>query len=208
MADNPKTEIELTNLRLIIKTLRQLDTKYLTEFYQDAKDIAKPVQDAVIKAIPSSPPVSGMRARSNRARLGWGVGKRAKSVIIRTNRTIKRKSSFAKGKINTYPIVQVVAQSPGTVLADMAGKTNKITNKRARSRKHEINLFGRGVIVERTYKINGQGLALIDKLNGRFSESPSRFFWPAALSALGSATNKMQGLINKTNEFINKNIGT
>lgn len=205
---NPKTEIELTNLRLIIKGLKDLDKKYLSAFYREAIDIAKPVQAAIIKGIPNTPPVSGMRARSNRARLGWGIGKRAKSVVIRTNRTIKRKSSFAKGKINSYPIVQVVAQSPATVLADMAGKTNKITNKRARSRKHEINLFGRGIIVERTYKINNQGNFLISALNKQFSDPPSRFFWPAALSALGAATQKMQMHINKTNEFLNKMMRT
>lgn len=205
---NPKTEIQFDNLRLIIKTLKEYDKTQLAAFYKEAKDIAKPVQASIIKAIPSRPPARGMRPKSNRARLGWGIGKRAKSVVIRTNRTIKRKSSFAKGKINTYPIVQVVAASPGTVLADMAGKTNNYTNKKPRSRKHEINLFGRGIIVERTYRMEGQGIYLIDKLNGSFSNSPSRFFWPAALEALKPATEKMQIVINKTNEAINRMLGT
>jgi hypothetical protein len=205
---NEKTEIEFSNLKLIIKTLKQLDTKYLSEFYSEAKNIAKPVQDAVIKAIPSAPPVRGMRAKSQRGRLAWGIGKRAKSVIIRANRTVQRKSAFAQGKMNTYPIVQVAAQSPGTVLADMAGKTNRYTNKKPQSRKHEINLFGRGEIVERTYKINNQGIALINALNNRFGGSSSRFFWPAALSALPEATRRMQTLVNAANEKINRMLGT
>jgi hypothetical protein len=208
---NYKTEIEFSNLRLIIKALKDLDKKYLAEFYKEAKEIAKPVQAAIIKAIPASSPVRGMKAKSQRARLGWGIGKRAKSVVIRANRTIKRKSSFAKGKINSYPLVQVVAQSPGTVLADMAGKTNRYTNKKARSRKHEIDLFGRGVIVERTYKINGQGINLINALaggKGVLSSKPSRWFWPAALRAMPEAARKVQNLISKTNGLINKSIGT
>jgi hypothetical protein len=205
---NDKTVIEFSNLRLIIKTLKELDTKYLSEFYAEAKNIAKPVQDSVIKAIPSAPPVGGMRARSQRGRLAWGIGKRAKSVIIRANRTIQRKSAFAQGKINNYPIVQVVAQSPGTVLADMAGKTNAYTNKKPRSRKHEINLFGRGQIVERTYRIEGQGVALINALNNRFGGRASRFFWPAALKALPAAAKEMQGLVNKANEKLNRMLGT
>lgn len=210
MADY-KTEIEISNLRLIIKTLKSLEGKYLSEFYQQAKDIAKPVQASIIKQIPSTAPIRGMRAKSQRARLGWNIGKRAKSVVIRTNRTIKRKSSYAKGKINTYPIVQVVAQSPAVVLGDMAGKTNAYTNKKPRSRKHEIDLFGRGIIVERTYKINGQGLALINALAGAkgvLSSKPSRWFWPSALKAMPEAAKKMQALIGKTNEILNKNMGT
>lgn len=206
-----KTEIEFTNLRLIIKALKDLDKRYLSEFYKEAIAIAKPVQAAIIKQIPSTAPISGMRARSQRGRLAWNIGKRAKSVVIRTNRTVKRKSSFAKGKINSYPIVQVVAQSPAVVLGDMAGKTNRYTNKKPRSRKHEINLFGRGVIVERTYKINGQGLALISALaggKGVLSSRPSRWFWPSALRALPEAAKKMQALVYKTNELVNKSIGT
>ena len=152
-----------------------------------------------------------MRAKSQRGRLAWNVGKRAKSVIIRTNRTVKRKSSFAKGKINSYPIVQVVAQSPAVVLGDMAGKTNAYTNKKPRSRKHEINLFGRGIIVERTYKINGQGVSLINALargKGVLSSRPSRWFWPSALRALPEAAKRMQALVGKTNETLNKIMGT
>lgn len=208
---NYKTEIEFSNLRLIIKALKDLDKRYLGEFYKEAKAIAKPVQAAIIKAIPSTYPVRGMRAKSQRGRLAWNVGKRAKSVVIRSNRTIKRKSSFAKGKINSYPIVQVVAQSPAVVLADMAGKTNRYTNKKPRSRKHEIDLFGRGIIVERTYKINGQGINLINALaggKGVLSSRPSRWFWPAALRAMPEAARKIQDLIGKTNSLINKSIGT
>jgi len=207
---NFKTEIEFSNLRLLIKTIKEIDKRYIGEFYAKAKDIAKPVQAAIIKAIPSSYPIRGMRAKSQRGRLAWNVGKRAKSVIIRTNRTVRRKSSFAKGKINTYPIVQVVAQSPAVVLADMAGKTNKYTNKKPRSRKHEINLFGRGV-VERTYKINGQGLALIRALNGGkgvLSSSPSRWFWPSALKALPQASKAMQELISKLHAVAITVLGT
>jgi len=207
---NFKTEIEFTNLRLLIKVIKEIDKKYLNEFYAQAKNIAKPIQAAIVKAIPSSYPIRGMRAKSQRGRLAWNVGKRAKSVVIRTNRTVRRKSSFAQGKINSYPIVQVVAQSPAVVLADMAGKTNKYTNKKPRSRKHEINLFGRGV-VERTYKINGQGLALIQALSagkGVLSTRPSRWFWPSALKAMPEASKQMQNLISKLHAVANKQLGT
>lgn len=204
---NPQTVIEIKDLRLLIKSLRELDKSYVGEFYKNAKDIAKGVQSAVIKAIPSSAPIRGMRAKSVRGRLAWNIGKRAKSVVIRANRTVRRKSSFAKGKINTYPIVQVVAQSPAVVLADMAGKTNKYTNKKVNSRKHEINLFGRGQIVERTYRINGQGVAMINALSAVKGQA-SRWFWPSALSALPTAAKEMSDLVAKTHEIANKKLGT
>lgn len=208
---NERTEIVISDLRLMIKTLRGLDSAYVGEFYKRAKEIAKPIQKNVIDGIPATPPVRGMRARSNRGRLAWGVGKRAKSVVIRANRTVQRKSAFAKGKTNSYPIVQVVAQSPAVVMADMAGKTNAFTNKKPRSRKHEINLFGRGVIVERTYKINNQGKFLIDALSNSpksVSKNASRFFWPSALKGLPDAKTKMDALIKELHERTNKSLGT
>ena len=204
---NPQTVIEIKDLRLLIKTLKELDKSYVGEFYKNAKDIAKGVQAAVIKAIPASAPIRGMRAKSVRGRLAWNIGKRAKSVVIRANRTVRRKSSFAKGKINTYPIVQVVAQSPAVVLADMAGKTNKYTNKKVNSRKHEINLFGRGQIIERTYRINGQGVAMINARSAVKGRA-SRWFWPSALSALPTAEKEMSDLVAKTHEIANKKLGT
>lgn len=208
---NDKTEIVIADLRLLIKTLKTLDSSYVNEFYNSAKEIAKPVQKEIIDGIPQTTPVKGMRAKSMRGRLAWGVGKRAKSVVIRANRTVRRKSSFAKGKTKEYPIVQVVAQSPAVVLADMAGKTNRYTNKKPRSRKHEINLFGRGVIVERTYKMNNQGRFLIDALNDSpkaVAKGPSRFFWPSALKALPDARKKIDALIKEFHERTNKNLGT
>ena len=204
---NPQTVIEIKDLRLLIKTLREIDKSYVGEFYKRGKEIAKPVQAAIIKAIPSTAPIRGMRAKSIRGRLAWNIGKRAKSVIIRANRTVRRKSSFAKGKINTYPIIQVVAQSPALVLADMAGKTNKYTNKKVASRKHEINLFGRGIIVERTYRINGQGVAMINALS-KVKGDASRWFWPSALSAMETAKGEMSDLIATTHEIANKKLGT
>lgn len=208
---NPKTTIEIQDLRLLIKTLKEIDKTYLNAFYKAAKEIAKPVQQAIQKGIPASAPTRGMKAKSERGRLAWGVGKRAKSVIIKTNRTVRRKSSFAKGKVNTYPIVQVIAQSPGTVIADMAGKTNKYTNKKAKSRKHEINLFGRGEIVERQYRINGQGLKLIEALGGSpkvVEKKASRMFWPSALKALPQAVAEMDKLIDEAHNKANRELGT
>lgn len=205
-----KTEIEFSNLKRIIKVLKEHDKNFLAAFYKQAKDIGKPVQSEIMQAIPSTPPIRGMRARSTRARLGWGIGKRAKSVVIRANRTVQRKSSFAQGKHNEYPIVQVAAQSPAFVLADMAGKSNNYTNKKPITREYEINLFGRGVVTRR-HRINGQGFALIDRLasaKGVISTSPSRYFYPAAERAMPAAKKEMQSLINKVNETANKYLGT
>jgi hypothetical protein len=205
-----KTEIEYSNLKRIIKVLKEVDKKYLAEFYKQAKDIGKPVQDEIIQAIPSTPPIRGMRARSTRARLGWGIGKRAKSVVIKANRTVQRRSAFAQGKHSEYPIVQVVAQSPALVLADMAGKSNTYTNKKPITREYEINLFGRGVVT-RTHRINGQGFALIDRLataKGVISPGPSRYFYPAAERAMPKARKEMQSLLGEVNETANKYLGT
>jgi len=204
---NNVTTIELSNLRKMIKELRQLEASYVSEFYREAKNIAKPIQADIRQAIPASAPLRGMRAVSQRGRLAWGVGKRAKSVVIRVNRTVRRGSAFALGKVNSYPIVQVAATSPALVMSDMA----KNPSGKPRSRKHEINLFGRGEIVERTYAITGQGVGFIAALQSgpRGAESqPSRWFWPAADKSWDDAQDKVAKLIADTNETINKRLGT
>jgi len=199
---NPRTEIVMTDFRKLIREVKKINPAYVQEFYKGAKDIAKPVQQEVIKGIPNSAPVRGMRQVSVPGRLSWGAGKRAKSVVLDVKRTVSRTSGFAKGTSSTYTIAAVAAQSPGTVLADMAGKTNAYTNRKALSSKHMINLFGRGVIVERQYRIRGQGIALI----GALSKAPSRYVWPSALKALPQAVASMDGLLSNLNGIINKNL--
>lgn len=205
MSNNYKSEIAITDFRKLIKELRKIEPTYVSDFYKQAKEIAKPVQAEIIRGIPPSAPISGMRAKSQRARLGWGVGKRAKSVAVKTQRTVKRSSSFAKGKSNQYSVAYVAAQSPGTVLADMAGKSRKWVNKYPLSREHEINLFGRGVIVKRRYKMNNQGVAMIDALTAARSKA-SRFVWPSALRALPQAKKEVARLISKANDVINSRL--
>lgn len=210
MANNVTT-IELKDLRKMIRELRQLDSTYVSAFYKEAREIAKPIQADIVRAIPASAPLSGMRPRSERGRLAWGAGRRAKSVVIRVKRRISRGSAFSQGRAKAYPIVQVAARSPALVMADMAGSSNKVTNKRPQSRKHEINLFGRGEIVERTYPIRGQGIGMIRALSAGVKGArakPSRWFWPAADKGWETAQEKMGKLIEDTNEMINKKLGT
>lgn len=210
MANNVTT-IEIKDLRKMIKELRELNSTYVSAFYKEAREIAKPIQAEIRRTIPASAPISGMRARSERGRLAWGVGFRARSVLIRVKRRVSRKSSFSKGTSPTFAIVQVAARSPGLVLADMAGRSNKFTNKKPQSRKHQINLFGKGEIVERTYAIRGQGIGLIRALSSGVKggrAQASRWFWPAAEKGMPAAQQKMGKLIEDTNEMINKKLGT
>ena len=201
---NPVSNIELKNLREIVKILKELEPTYISEFYKEAKNIAKDVQDQVVRGISTSPPIRGMRAKSIRARTAWGVGKRAKSVTIKANRAVKRGSAFAKGKTDSYPLVQVIAWSPALAIADMAGKTNKSVSV---SRSYDINLFGRGQIVTRDHKVNGQGPAMIAKLTSSKGQ-PSRFFWPSALKGLPGAVEKMDSLVSKLHDKANRELGS
>lgn len=208
---NDKSVIEFSNYRLLIKELKEFEGNALREFYQNAKDIAKPVQAYIQKSIPNAAPLSGMRGKSERARLGWGVGVRPRTVKIRVNKTVQRGSSFAKGKTNEFPIVQVAASSPALVMADMAGKTNAYTDKKPRSRVYQINLFGLGQIVERTHKIDGQGVAMIAALSAGVKGGrgkPSRWFWPAAEKGMEDAAKQMDDLLQDTIDTVNKRLGT
>lgn len=202
---NYKAEIAITDFRALIKELRKIDPAYVRGFFSSAKEITKPVQDEITRGIPPSAPIRGMRPKSERGRLAWGIGRRARSTQIRVNRTVKRKSSFARGRTDQYSIAYVAVRSPGTAMSDMAGRSGTWVNKYEVSREHQINLFGRGTIVTRRYRMNDQGKAMITALNTAKGKA-SRFVWPSALKALPMALNQVTKLISKTNEVINRDL--
>lgn len=204
----------ITDYNDLIRELNRVQPTLVKTLQKDYRKIAKPVQTAVKGAIPASPPTSGIhRNRPNSSRSGfypvakpgrltWGANyqnknKAVKSVLIQTPSPAKAKRVFSRYKTSTFSIARLKVDNAGVVLADMAGKTNKDTNKHAFTREYDYSLSKTG---KRRHRINGQGVAMIRALGGR----ASRYAWPSAEKALPRAKTESKFVLQKAYSIINR----
>lgn len=181
-----RAEVHLSEYYNLIKVLREVDKELLKEFRKKAKAIVKPVQQEIRAKIPTAPPIRGMRRRIEPGRVTWGTGKPAKSALIR----LKNPRKFQGEK--RISIASVHMRSPATIIADFAGKSNKITGK---NKVTPVYAYSRSKSGFRQHKLNGQGEAMIRQLNLVKGDS-SRMIWPGAEKGLPGARDEMQSAIN------------
>lgn len=190
-----RSEVRVSNYYNLLKALRETDKELLKEFRKRAKDIGKPVQAAIKRSIPSTPPIRGMRRRIVPGRLTWGVGKPAKSALIR----LRHPKRFQKRE--RLSLLSIRVGSPATVVADMAGKSNRITNK---NKVTPVYAYSRAKSGFRQHTINGQGENMIDALSVK--GGASRYVWPGAEDAIPEARQQFQIAVDDAVDTINKNL--
>ena len=188
--------LSISDYRWLMKELNEITPKLSNQLRKDWRQIATPVKDRIKETIPIRPPLSGMRKQVVPGRVTWGKGKPARSAIL--------KVADPRPKKNQFRIAQIVVGSPATVIADMAGASNKLTGKLKRTSEYAYSLSRTGF---RTHKINGQGKIMIDTLNARFGSGASRMVYPGAEKALGQARDEMIDSVNEAVKMINRNLG-
>lgn len=114
------SDIVYSNVRELLKMLDSIDPQLKRDLQKQAKEAAKPIQAAIVKAIPDRAPHRGMRGNG---RLSWDnsvnyKGKKipAKSVSV----------NFKSGRSRTAAItslVRVTVNSPIVALLDTAKKS-------------------------------------------------------------------------------------
>lgn len=200
--------LEISNWNEIMKVLNKLDKDYVKELRKDFRGIAKPVQTAIRKAIPSKakPPLSQMR-QVHFGRLAWGSkfgsgAKPSKSVLIQTPSTRSKKAR----RFDTYAIARLQVGSPATVLFDMAGRKNYISGRRGSTPVYDYMYTINGVKVpgKRKHKVTplafAKGLA---SASGSLQIRASRVIWPAAEKALPEARARVDAKISQVNLKVN-----
>lgn len=205
------TRFEITNVDEVLRILKKLDDDYYKQFRREAKEIAAPVRDGIQKELRqytrSNPPLSGMR-QVHFGRVAWGTTyapagrprpKPSDSALIDVPRRMKA------NKYGYRSIVRVVVGSPGTVLADMAGKSNKYTQAYPVTRPYDYmyTIRGQKVPGKREHRITTQGLEMIANLPGR---KPSRYVWKGAEGEIPAARKKIDKSISKINRYINSQL--
>lgn len=199
--------LEITNWNEVMKVLVKLDKTYVKELRTSFREIAKPVQAEVKKAIPSKakPPLSGMK-QVHFGRLAWGSSygkgaKPSKSVLIQTPNVRSRKY-----KNVDIAIARLLVQSPATVLADMAGRANNTKARRGMSVEYDYmyTINGTKVPGRRKHRVSPYNfLGSMSQAESTLKNSASRFIWPAAEKALPKARAQIDAKISEANIKVN-----
>ena len=209
-----KTGIYLTDYRDLITELRKTEPTLIRELQKGYRAIAKPVQKAVKGNIPSLPPTSGIHRKTPQrtvsgfyprvipGRLTWGSNsqnrkKPVRSVLIETPSVAKAARAMRRAKVGVASIARLRVDNAAVVMADMAGKSNKYTDKRKITNEYK---YSRSKTGTRRHKVNGQGRAMIKAL-GR---NPSRYVWPAAEKAIPKVFVSTNANLQKTYNIINR----
>lgn len=200
VARSQKAVVELSDWRYLLREISKLNVEIRKDMRKEFRRIAKEVQAGIKSEISTRPPLSGMRKAKIPGRVAWGVGKPARSAIIRLPRDAKR---------NYLPIAQIRVGSPATIIADMAGKSNAMTNSKARTAPYEYTKYVNGtpVRVMRTHAITKIGsrkfIANLDAaLNGR----ASRMVYPGAEKALPEAREEIQSIVAQVVDRMNREL--
>jgi hypothetical protein len=187
------------DIRKLQRDLKAIEPKLRTQFVRDIKKIGKEPNDAIRKAIPTTPPLSGMSKPG--ARIKWGeVSKGPKAGGSKS--TTSRFRTQAGGKSLTTTLLAIRVNSAATSIADMAGRSNRYIGKGYRG-------SGQSRPIRRTYADGSQSLefrrdatrkggeAFIRNLNNSLGNRPSRMAWKAAEKSLPRLSREVQFVIDK-----------
>jgi hypothetical protein len=180
----------------MIQILGQIDREHVKALRARSREIAKPVEDAIRRGIPSAPPISGMTPKVVPGRLTWNTGFPANSTTIQTPRLSKKKQYNSIARVRT--------RSAALGIADMAGRSRRAMNRYEFTREYPYSLSPTG---SRKHRISAAGsrkfIENLDAGRGVKKGSASRFVWPSAEKALPAARYKMIGVLNKYAAIVN-----
>lgn len=178
-------DVVYSNVRELHRRLDAIDPALRKAMVRDAKLAARPLQTGIKSAIPTVSPLSGF---NNSGRLGYGVGKPANSV------TTRYRTSRSQNRAIT-PLLSVKINSPAVALMDYAGRKPK----GARNQVTREYAYKGGT---RRHRVNGQGEAMIDRLN--MLRRASRFAWPAAERTLPAIQAQVKGILDRASKTISR----
>jgi hypothetical protein len=187
-------EYSIADIRKLKKALYDINPKWRAMLMREAKEPAQPIQAAIKKAIPDVAPLSGMRL----GRLAWANSIDAKGNAHKPKDVKIQFRTSMSGRSLTTNLVRIKVGSPAVVMADMAGRSGRYIDK---------GYKGSGFTREYPYKggtrrhrVNGQGRAMMRNLGGM----ASRFVYPAAQQGLPEARAKVDKVLFKFAQMINR----
>lgn len=195
-----KAYIEVADWNYLIRELGKINKELYKEMKRDFKEAAKPVKNEIARSIRASgigrSQMRGFKKAVIPGRVTWGSGKPAASAIIALPRVNAKKGKFQ--------IVRISVASPATIIADMAGKSNRATNAKAYTDVYPYSLSPSGV---RSHKITITGSRkFILNLNAAIGGRASRMIYPGAEKAQPAATDEIGQIVGKALATINRRL--
>jgi hypothetical protein len=181
-------DFSVQDVRELNRRLRAIEPRLKTQLVRHLKQIAKPLESDIKSSIASVEPISGML--KDRGRLGWGVG-------VRPDKTLIQYRTSAGSKSLTTSLVRIKVTSPGTVLADMAGRSGRYIGQGRRNDNASPTL-------KRRNANQAKGEAFIRSLNENVGDgSASRFIWPAAEHSIPAVRLAIENAMRLAFDFVN-----
>ena len=198
--------IKVQNVREMIQLLDAVQPDSVKELRKEFRQIALPVVAAIKSNIPSTAPLSGMNHYGRTRYAGANV--RTELALGNSIRSQAR------------PLATIVVESPvksgafGLEIADMAGRKTMMNGPKLTYEYKGIGRVGgsgrqsptksrkvvrRGQTEEFSYRINGQGKAMIANLGG----IPSRYVYSALAGKEAELVADMQRTLDKYAQKIN-----
>jgi hypothetical protein len=193
--------VEITDLQKVLTELSKINDETRKQFRRRFREIGSEVQDEIKSGIRANRlgregSMRGFRKGPVPGRLTWGTGKPATSAIISMPRISTRKQGMAISKITVG--------SPATVIADMAGKSNRKTASEPRTR---IYPYSRSKSGTRSHKISKVGSRkFIQNLDTTIGNRASRIVYPSAEKALPAARAEMSRTLDYMITQVNRGL--
>ena len=200
------TSIRVQGVREMIQLLDAVQPESVKELRKEFRQIAMPVVAAIKSNLPSTAPLSGMN-HYGRTRFQGA--------------TVKTELALGNSiRSQTRPLATIVVESPeksgafGLEIADMAGRKTmmhgpaltyeykgigRVGGSGRQSPTRSRKVVRRGQTEDFSYRINGQGRAMIANLGG----VPSRYVYPALAGKEDQLVADMQRTLDKYSQRIN-----
>ncbi len=179
--------IEVSNLKYMLDELSKINEDARKIFRRRFREIGQPIQREIQNGIRASRlgtpgSMRGFGKKVVPGRLTWGTGKPATSAVISMPRLSTRRDAM--------PIAKIKVGSPATVIADMAGKSNRATANKPKTAIYPYSLSPDG---QRSHKISRVGSRkFIQNLDATIGGKASRVVYPSAEKALPKARVEME----------------
>ena len=199
--------IRITGIKETLRLLDAVQPGSIKELRKDVRRIASPAVTAIQSNLPATAPLSGMN-HYGRTRY---AGAKVKTEVI----------TWDKKTTNTSALVRISVQSPGLAagleIADMAGRRTmkqgpqlpyeykgrgrpRLNGRQNPSRSRPV--VRRGNAASFSYRINGQGKAMIRNLGG----VPSRYVYPPLTVTILGVRNEMVKILDSYVGRINQKL--
>lgn len=180
--------VTITDFREIRRELGKIEPSLRREFDKSIRDIAKPAQNILRGAIPTTPPLSGF---NHNGRTAWRASN-PKSVKI-----YKPRGGNKKGKLTTT-LVGLRVMSTAVSIADMAGRSKAYFGGTGRTRMYKWKS------TTRSHPISQNSAAtFVSNLNQRAGKNASRYAWPAVESKLSDIEKEISKVITRASVQLN-----